>query len=91
MWGLAVRTTKAAFLPQNLSKPTVMENFGTITILNTIEYERSTKKRIRPSIRFYIHNFGRPRARFNLPSELVGLAGHSRGHLKTSFSSWIFC
>jgi len=42
------------------------------------------KKRIGPSTPFFVHNFGRPRARSDLP-------GHSRGQQQTSFSSQIFC
>jgi len=52
-----------------------------------LEFERSTKKRIGPSCastRFFVHNFGRLRARSDLP-------GHSRSHQQTLFSSWIFC
>jgi len=31
----------------------------------SLEFERSTKKRIGPSTRFYVHNFGRLGARFD--------------------------
>jgi len=32
-----------------------------------LEFEWSTKNRIGPSTPFYIHNFGRPRTRSDLP------------------------
>jgi len=51
---------------------------------STLEFERSTKKWIGPSTRFYVHNFSRPRTRSDLPR-------HSLGHLQTSFTSRIFC
>jgi len=47
-----------------------------------LEFERSTKKRIVPGSRFYVHNFGRPRTRSDLPA-------HSCGHLQTPLSSRI--
>jgi len=31
-----------------------------------VEFKRATKKRIGPSTRFYVHNFSRPRTRFDL-------------------------
>jgi len=40
------------------------------------------EKRIGPSTRFYVHNFGQPRTQSDL-------LGHSHGHLQTSFSSQI--
>jgi len=51
---------------------TECNNFFTITIClflwkGDFEFERSTKKRIGPSTRFYVHNFGRPRTWFDLP------------------------
>jgi len=48
-----------------------------------LEFKRSTKKRIGPSIRFFVHNFGRPIARSDLPQQ-------SRGHQQTSFSHEFF-
>jgi len=39
-----------------------------------VEFERSTKKRIGPSTRFYDNNFGWPRTWFDLPGGRARLA-----------------